>query len=96
MVFKIWNSLQILLCNTFYNYIYYTLIGVHRIGLDVCYSFDTSIGRHFVSFDIYFLLLYIYFMAKYFNLNENFILLKDSSDRNSLSSDRISQFRIGF
>ena len=60
--------------------------------------FDTSIGCHFVSFLTCISRFYIY-LVKYFCLNEKFILLKDSSDRNSLSklgSDwiRIRQFRI--
>jgi hypothetical protein len=41
---------------------------------------------------------YIY-LVKHFNLNEKFILLKDSSDRIEIlyhNSDRIRQFRIGF
>jgi hypothetical protein len=43
--------------------------------LSLHFSFDTSIGRHFVIS-----CFYIY-LVKHFNLNEKFILLKDSSDR---------------
>ena len=70
--------------------------------LSLHYLFDTSIGRHFVSFltCIRFYCFYIN-LVKYFNLNEKFILLKDSSDRIGIlyqNSDRIRirQFRIGF
>ena len=52
--------------------------------LSLHYSFDTTIGRHFVSFLTCISCFYIY-LVKYFNLNKKFILLKDSSDRNSLS-----------
>jgi hypothetical protein len=48
--------------------------------LSLHYAFDTSIGRHFVSFLTYISCFYIY-LVKYFNLNEKFILLKDSLDR---------------
>jgi hypothetical protein len=50
--------------------------------LSLHYSFDNSIGRHFVSFLTCISCFYIY-LVKYFH--EKFILLKDSSDRNSLS-----------
>ena len=56
------------------------------------YSFDTSIGCHFVSFLTYISRFYIY-LVKYFNLNEN-----DSSDRIGIlyqNLDRLRQFRIG-
>jgi hypothetical protein len=60
----------------------------------------TSIGRHFVSFLTCISCFYIY-LVKYFNLNEKFILLKDSSDLLRIGilyqkSDRIRirQFRI--
>ena len=48
--------------------------------LSLHYSFDTSIGRHFVSFLTCISCFYIY-LVEYFNLNEKFILLKNSSDR---------------
>jgi hypothetical protein len=59
--------------------------------LSLHYSFDTSIGRHFVSFLTYISCFYIY-LVKHFNLNEKFILLKNSSDRIGILfqySDRI-------
>jgi hypothetical protein len=55
------------------------------------FSFDTSIGRHFVIFLTCISCFYIY-LVKHFNLNERFILLKDSSDRIEIlyhNSDRI-------
>jgi hypothetical protein len=48
--------------------------------LSLHYSFETSIGRHFVSFLTCISCFYIY-LVKYFNLNEKFILLENSSDR---------------
>jgi hypothetical protein len=68
--------------------------------LSLHFSFDTSIGRHFDSFLTCISCFYIY-LVKHFNLNEKFILLKDSSDRIEIlyhNSDRIRirQFRIGF
>jgi hypothetical protein len=48
--------------------------------LSLHFSFDTSIGRHFVSFLTCISCFYIY-LVKHFNLNEKFILLKDCSDR---------------
>ena len=67
--------------------------------LSLHYLFDTSIGHHFVSFLTCISCFYIY-LIKYFNLNEKFILLKNSSDRIGIlyqNSDRIRirQFRIG-
>ena len=59
--------------------------------LSLHYSFDTSIERHFVSFLTCITRFYIY-LVKYFNLNEKFILLKDSSGRIGIlyqSSDRM-------
>ena len=57
------------------------------------FSFDTSIGRHFVSFLTCVSCFYIY-LVKHFNLNEKFILLKDSSDRIGL--EFFITTRIGF
>jgi hypothetical protein len=48
--------------------------------LSLHYSFDSSIGRHFASFLTCISCFYIY-LVKYFNLNEKFILLKNSLDR---------------
>ena len=61
-------------------------IYIYRVHCNavVADSFDNSIGRHFVSFLTCISCFYIY-LVKYFHLNEKFILLKDSSDRNSLS-----------
>jgi hypothetical protein len=61
--------------------------------LSLHYSFDTSIGRNFVSFWICISCFYIY-LVKHFNLNEKFILLKDSSDRIGL--EFFITTRIGF
>jgi hypothetical protein len=61
--------------------------------LSLHFSFDTSIGRHFVSFLTCISCFYIY-LVKYFNLNEKFILLKDSSDRIGL--EYFITTRIGF
>jgi hypothetical protein len=44
--------------------------------LSLHYSFDTSIGRHFVSFLTCISCFYIY-LVKYFNLNEKFILFNE-------------------
>ena len=76
----------------------HAFIKTSRLSLH--FSFDTSIGRHFVSFLICISCFYIY-LVKHFNLNEKFILLKDSSDRigiryHNLDRIRIRQFRIGF
>ena len=59
--------------------------------LPLHYSFDTSIGRHFVSVLTCITCFYIY-LVRYFNLNEKFTLLKNSSDRIGIlyqNSDRI-------
>jgi hypothetical protein len=61
--------------------------------LSLHYSFDTSIGRYFVSFLTCISCFYIY-LVKYFNLNEKFILLKNSSDRVGL--ELFIKTRIGF
>jgi hypothetical protein len=50
-------------------------------------------GRHFVSFLTCISCFYIY-LVKYFNLNEKFILLKNSSDRIGL--ELFFKTRIGF
>jgi hypothetical protein len=58
--------------------------------LSLHYWFDTSIGRHFVSFLTCISCFYIY-LVKYFNLNEKFILLKNSSDRIGWDSNSLSK-----
>jgi hypothetical protein len=61
--------------------------------LSLHFSFDTSIGRHFVSFLTCISCFYID-LVKHFNLNEKFILLKNSSDRIGL--EYFITTRIGF
>jgi hypothetical protein len=61
--------------------------------LSLHYSFDTSFGCHFVSFLTCISCFYVY-LVKYFNLNEKFILLKNSSDRIGL--EFFIKDRIGF
>jgi hypothetical protein len=66
-------------------------LSKHLSRLSLHYSFSTSIGRHFVSFLTCISCFYIY-LVKYFNLNEKFILLKNSSD----PSKFFIKARIGF
>jgi hypothetical protein len=48
--------------------------------LSLHFSFDTSIGRHFVCF-LTCISCFSIDLVKHFNVNEKFILLKNSSDR---------------
>ena len=79
---KVTCKTEIILTNTYINPLrWLPIVIVQYIDqtsfsrLSLHYSFDNSIGRHFVSFLTCISCFYIY-LVKYFHLNEKFILFK--------------------